>query len=109
MPGEDGLVIGAIARIPSGSGAAFDIGRKRHRAHALKRRAERGSLAIEAEREIAFLVLDRDLGRDALAEIEPVAGPEPLRALGEGAPFAAAEIAMQGYLDPRRAALPDEP
>ena len=50
-----------------------------------------------------------DLGGEIRGEDEAVARAQPARTLGEGAPRAAAEIAVERNLDRCRAAAPHQP
>ncbi len=63
---------------------------------------------IEGQGHVAFGVFLRDRRGKILGEDDTVAGAKLARPLGEGAPGAAAEIAMQGHLDAGLAAPPGE-
>jgi hypothetical protein len=105
--GEHRLVIAAVARIAARR--PLDIRRQRHRAIAAERSAKRRALDGKTECHVAFHVL-RDDGRGEIRrELDRVAGSEPLRAFGKGAPGAAALVMVQGQFDPCRAAATDKP
>ncbi len=104
---EHRLVVGVVAGIAARG--PLDVGRQRHAAEAREPGAKFLPLDVEAQRHVAFRVLGGDRGGEALAEGDGIAGLHPLAALDEGAPGAAADIAVERHLDPGRAAHADQP
>src|SRR5215469_10675209 len=90
---KDCLIIAAIMCITAAR--ALDVGWQRHVAVASERLAERFGREIEAQAQVTLRVLLGDHCGQAVAKDDGVARPQPARALREGAPKAAAKVAVE--------------
>ncbi len=104
--GEERLVIHQIALVGD---AAANIGRQRDGAMAMECLEKHGTLAVEAQHDLAVILLGQHIGREILGELNAVAGPEAFRRLGEDAPDTVLERLMQRHRDLRVAAPAREP
>ena len=105
--GEDGLIVGPVARIAATG--TLDVGRQRHRAVTGERGAECRGFEVELEGHVALGMLFGDGRGEILGQSEAIAHMQPASAFGEGAPRPAALIPVQGDLDRCRVAPRDEP
>lgn len=99
--GEDRLVVVLVTGL---RGRALDVGRQRHAAMRLQGRHQRRIGAIEAQADLAPVMLGQNRGGEIRAEDEDVAGHELLRRPREAVPGIGAAALVQRHVDARRAA-----
>ena len=97
ITGIDRLVVFAVPGV--GAAGAADIRGQGRPPETLDRLPERGAFEAEFEADLAFGALGGDVGPKAGREIDPVAGTQPARSLGEGPPRPRPVLFMERHLD----------